>query len=211
MNARMKRLLAVLVLGLSLSTAYGQNKMLVRGGLHISSLAEGLSPELDTPISKVGYFFGLGAEYPLGDTDFKIQPALNFTQRGYRADYRASADRRTYTTLNYLELPVNLVWTSGGESMAKLYLMGGGYAALGLGGSSRIESGTTVTREYNVRFGFNEQRLDYGLTAGAGIQFGFARIGAFYNHGLADVSRQFSNTRHRVYGVSFTYLFDDIF
>lgn len=211
MNTPLKRLWAVVLLGLSLTTAYGQTRMLVRGGIHISTLAEGLAPELDTPISKVGYFVGLGGEYPIGGSNFRFQPSLNFSQRGYRADYRASATRRTLTTLNYLELPLNLVWTSGGEGPTKLYLSGGGFAALGLGGKSKIQDGNQVTTEYNVRFGFEEQRLDYGLTAGAGVQFGFSRFGLFYNHGLADVSKQYANTRHRVYGVQFTYLFDDIF
>jgi hypothetical protein len=211
MNAFFRRFAVLAALVVSFGAAQAQNKFLARGGLHISSLAEGLSPELDVPISKVGYFFGFGGEYPLGTSGFRFQPGLNFSQRGYRADYRASADRRVTTTLNYLELPLNVVWTSGGEGNTRLYVMAGGYAALGLGGKSKIVTDTSATNVFDVRFGFDQQRFDYGLTAGAGVQFGFSRLGVFYNHGLADVSRQFSNTRHRIYGVSFTYLFDDIF
>lgn len=205
----MKKIILVLLLSLPLSTAFGQSKMLIKAGLNIASLSQSLAPEIDAPISRAGFHVGLGADFPLNTNHtFSLQPVLQFSQKGYVADYR-DRSRRAATTLNYLELPVNLMARFGGENL-KLLAFAGPYVACGIGGSTR-ETGSGIDDKLPVRFNYDVKRFDYGLQGGVGIQSGYAQLQFFYQQGLPNISGLYNDSRNRVFGVSFAYLFDTAF
>lgn len=189
-----------------------QSKMVFKAGGNVSTLSRALSSELGAPISKAGFHAGLGSEIPLtSSNNLTIQPTLLFVQRGYIADF-SPPTRRASTTLNYLDLPVNVMLKVGNEEKnSRFLLFGGGYVACGVGGKTvERENGQNVT-EYGVRFNYDLQRFDYGVQGGIGVQFDFFQLTAFYQQGLANVSEMSLKARNQTFGLSFSYLFDNIF
>ncbi|PKK35842.1 hypothetical protein BWI96_15035 [Siphonobacter sp. SORGH_AS_0500] len=192
--------------------AMAQSKLVFKAGGNVSSMSQALSSELDAPISKAGFHAGLGSDIPLTSSgNLTIQPTLLFVQRGYIADFKQDT-RRASTTLNYLDLPVNVTLKLGNEERnTKFLLFGGGYVACGLGGKTiERESGQPQT-EYSVRFNYDLQRFDYGVQGGIGVQFDFFQLSAFYQQGLANVSEMSQNAKNQTFGLSISYLFDNIF
>lgn len=203
----MKKLLTLLLLTLPFGTALAQSKMVIKAGLNIASLNQALAPEIDAPISKPGFHAGLGADLPLSG-NFSVQPILQFSQKGYVADYR-DRSRRATTTLNYLELPVNLMARFGGENL-KMLAFAGPYVACGIGGNTR-ERSNSLNDRLAIRYNYDVKRFDYGLQGGVGVQTGYAQIQFFYQQGLSNISGLYNDSRNRVFGISFAYLFDTAF
>jgi hypothetical protein len=207
----MKRVLMVMCLLVSPGVLLAQNKLVFKGGFNVASMSNALSAELEEPISKPGFHVGLGAEYPLLENRLAIQPVLQFVQRGYVANFKTQSGRST-TTLNYIDLPVNVLWKIGNqEKSTRFLLFGGGYLACGLSGKTRDRVGGQLQNEYSVRFNYDLQRFDYGVQGGIGIQFDFFQLTAFYQQGLANVSGLGLDVKNRTYGLTLGYLFDNVF
>ncbi|OZI08767.1 hypothetical protein BWI93_07445 [Siphonobacter sp. BAB-5385] len=194
------------------AAVWGQSKLIFKAGGNVSSMSQALSSELDAPISKAGFHAGLGSDIPLdAKNTLSIQPTLLFVQRGYIADFKVGT-RRATTTLNYLDLPVNLMWKIGNEEKnTKFLLFGGGYVACGIGGKTRERENGSVQSEYSIRYNYDLQRFDYGVQGGVGVQFDYFQLTAFYQQGLTNVSDMATNAKNQTFGISFSYLFDNIF
>lgn len=203
-----KTLILVLgiVLGISLQARAGDGPLMrysVHAGYVRSNMIQTLPDGTSGPLSPAG---GIRAGIGVG-----ISP-LDWLElgSGLAVIELCSRDKMTYDNVYrsvYAELPLNIKLKQkvAGIEMA---LYGGGYGALGLGGSTRNEVG---------RYPFFgpegiASRADAGLNAGVELTFsGHFRIGAEFRHGLVNVSNGMLANGSRLYNealvCSISYIF----
>lgn len=151
------------------------------------------------------YAWQAGAVLEINFGKFALQPALLFSQKGeqFNTDFSTAGvagfsgtNTRSTNRYNWLELPVNFVYTVRG-----FQLFAGPYAALGVGGRRQ---GTTLSYSPFARFApynFEEKiryrpdsynlRLDAGLNFGIGYRQGPVQLQLGYGLGLANLHRDY--------------------
>jgi hypothetical protein len=129
---------------------------------------------------KPGFTLGIMVDKSLGKTFF-FQPSINFVQKGYRETL--VDDDRYKVTLNYLELPMNFVYSPNKES--GFFIGGGPSLGLGLGGKFK-----TGGYEHDMVFG-GEGNFDLFEFEGnliTGYKFpNKLQVSLNYNFGLTNV------------------------
>jgi hypothetical protein len=155
---------------------------------------------------KVGFLIGVLGEIEFGKIAFR--PELNFIQKGSKNggyyDYYYSSTTTKKTTLNYVEVPLNVVYNLKVGSAGKAFFGLGPAVGIGLGGTDKYNdediNGNLFTK-HKVKFdgkNANEtasgdidthyKRVDIGLNILAGFQLemgAFAKIG--YTHGFSNI------------------------
>ena len=151
------------------------------------------------PGLKIGGVLDIGAS-PF----FSIQPGLFYSMKGYKLDEirngaggvpltRADASRRV--NLNYVELPLNLVFKAGHPGGPKFMIGAGIYAAYAVGGKVKYGDylGSSRNTSEDLHFGDNERTDDFRQgDFGGQVFIGFiTRHGAFmraqYQGGIANI------------------------
>lgn len=158
-----------------------------------------------SPLSR----FEAGFTADISRGNWALQPGLLYSQKGFVLDgllqetsrYQGGIVRFEQTTLlNYLCLPVNLVYTRSINEHG-FQLFGGGYLALLLGGQYTVQStyqgsaNAAFQAELPVRAGSNFQndgyfysrRLDAGVQAGIGYRYKGALVQLTYSAGLTNL------------------------
>jgi hypothetical protein len=131
-----------------------------------------------------GYTFGIFYQMPVGEK-FVFQPGINLLNKGWKDDL--DGVEITTMKINYLEMPLQMVYTGGKD---KGFFIGAGPSLLfGLGGTYKIErsNGPNVERDYE--FGGNDTQeggFTLGLNAMAGYNFGKFMIGVNYGMGISN-------------------------
>ena len=138
---------------------------------------------------KTGITAGLFTRIPFG-TGFSLQPAINFVQKGCTQKDEYSIDK---ITLNYIEIPVNFVYTLKDNGF---FIGAGPSVAFGISGKEKYvdKSDPSYSETNTIKFGTStddESKLkptDIGANLLAGYQMasGFL-ITANYNIGLSDI------------------------
>ena len=199
----------LLIAWLSVATAAAQTtyRLGLSGGINrATTTLAGTSAASSYPFSfsankAAVYAWQAGAVLEVGFGRFALQPALVFSQKGEQLATAFSASgvagfsgttTRSTNRYNWLELPVNLVYTVRG-----VQFFAGPYAALGVGGRRR---GTTLTYSPFARFApvtFDEQirygsdtyntRLDFGVNFGVGYRQGPIQVQLGYGLGLRNL------------------------
>jgi hypothetical protein len=178
--------------------------------------------------SRSGFTAGVMADIGFGH--LAIQPAVQFTQKGYDQVATYSLVTSNRISLNYLAIPVNLAYTQhsdgqGAQVFAGPYLgilLGGNYSAETTGGQvSNPEKGKVVAAEsYTPNFmdsNFYSRRVDAGLQFGLGYRYQGLLLQAVYSLGLtnqASVAEQLPGGpryapityRNRAFQLSLAYL-----
>ena len=212
-------LVAALLLGLLAAPAAAQTtlRLGLRGGANralttvaASGNSSGSYPFSYSTDKAALYAWQAGAVLEVAAGKFALQPALVFSQKGeetstaltlsgiagYTAAQTASTNR-----YNWLELPLNLVYTLHGDH--GLQVFAGPYLALAVGGRQR---GTTTATSYYgpvydllpgqpVYFdnalaygiGTNNRRLDAGVNFGVGYRQGPLQVQLGYGLGLRNL------------------------
>jgi hypothetical protein len=177
----MKKLLLILCLTGFTTITFAQSFNLgVKAGVNLSNLAfSGTGYNLGNQ-NTTGFHAGLIAD--IGFQQFSIQPGLFFITKGTKSTYsiennsEQNAGTETLkTTLNYLELPINLLYKIQVAPIAKVYLGGGPYLGYGLSASNEEfttpASGPTSHSSLSFGGGFPHYRNpDYGVNFIAGIE-----------------------------------------
>lgn len=158
--------------------------------------------------SKAGLTLGVMSDISLSDA-FSFQPGLNFTQKGGKFDFSdlgfPGAGDVTYT-LNYVELPLNVVFKA--EAGSGKFFVGAG-PSLGFGISGKLKSGS---EEEDVNFGSNAEDdlkpFDFGGNIVAGYELSNGLFFALnYNTTLNNLSTESDvTTRNRYFGIRIGYL-----
>ena len=213
----MKRLatfLSLATLQLSVATASAQTtfRLGMRAGLNRANttLADASNSTADYPFSAsadkraiYAWQAGLVAEVCLGK--FALQPTIIFSQKGEHFYTKAVLDGITRTEneristnrYNWLELPINVVYTMHGDH--GLQLFAGPYVAFGIGGhqtgtqSGGSGGGNFYTYPVDERINYgadtNNQRMDVGLNFGLGYRQGPLQVQLGYGLGMRDLHR----------------------
>ena len=211
-----------------------------RVGGNLSTVAiSGEDADGANPKQIVGFQLGVTADIQLA-TNFALQPSLLFSQKGFKLEesgsYSANGITATYSEkrtlkVNYVELPLNFVYTSGGDH--GLQVFAGPYLALGVGGSLPYESSINIPGVMNekesgtgtIKFADQEpsnmngdegyvRRLDAGFNGGVGYRQGPFQVQFGYGLGLGNLvpkdsqgNDQGITVRNRVLQLSANYFF----
>ena len=201
----MKRLLLVTLIIFIVLFTRGQGiRWGVEGGLNLSG---GIAKETGVVIKgkpALGYILGGIADIPLPNPRWSIRPSLTFQHEASNADI---FDNSTYIRVNYIKLPIDLVYHSDWANK-KLFFGLGPWLAYGLSGKYTQQGDT-----YSIHFGSSSANDAHHLDFGLDFLVGYVlkpdmMLTAKFDLGLKDVSAQpdFVTIYTRSFGVSFVYL-----
>ena len=211
----------------------------IRAGLNFTKLGGNMAsaeiPVLSRTVTipakmKPGIQLGVVASYPLNNEKLMFQPGIVFAQQGAKwkdsgtetfsgVGVNYSADIKM--TLNYLQVPLNLLYrhdlNSGGMV---LLLQAGPYLGLGLGGKMKMDTSTSWTggtpirenSEEDIQFGGDKNKHDFklfdiGLGLGAGLLFNEKyHVSLGYNIGLADTGH-YLTAKNKGFALTLCYMF----
>lgn len=133
---------------------------------------------------------------------FSIQPGLFYTKKGYRLDENPTngviltqEDASRRATFDYLEVPLNLVFTFGRPREIRFFMGGGPYIAYAIGGKVKYGPyfGSSTSTSEDLHFGDNDRNDDYrNFDAGGQLFAGFMLphggfLRAQYQAGIANI------------------------
>lgn len=152
------------------------------------------------------------------------QLELNFSQRGWDEKFDPeqgfSSEDSYVRTLNYLEVPFLAHLAFGKDRGAQFFINLGPQIGFLLSENEKREgSWKTANRAPNEQYGKRiENKFDYGIAGGGGLEIRTKRAGNFllegrYYFGLADFYKtrkkdDFSRAAHNTISIKLTYLFD---
>ena len=213
------------VMAFAAITSYAQVSLGIRGGYVNTGLeSSGAAPGTTR---QDNWQAGLYANIPLFERGY-LHPGMSYLVKGAGLNYALTHPVNLFSTgatklkLQYLELPVNLVYKVP-VSFGKLFAGVGPYAAYCLRGDydlavynngQLVQSGSqqlAFKTAPNV-FGTNikVQRWDAGLNCCAGVELNcFLTLTGHYGYGLTDIDKSAGNNfRNRYWGLSLGFLFD---
>lgn len=178
------KLMLVLALFAMVTAVSAQVSLGVKGGINMSNL---YGDELDNENVKFGFNVGL-----LADIDFSfnsaIQTGLFFTTKGYKYD----SGNLDYTeNLMYIQLPVHYAYKIDVTPGTRVVFHAGPYAAYGVGGSRKLDTGELGSLEVDKIFGdgmLQYKPFDAGLGLGVGAEFGPILVDLGWDMGLVNIS-----------------------
>lgn len=160
--------------------------------------------------------FHAGAIFDIDVMDFSIQPGVFYATKGYQYHQALSDGSQTVQKpivgkiqLNYLEVPLNILYNVEVSRTVKVYFGGGGYAGYGLSGTYSVQGQKSDVSFTKAIEGYQYKNPDYGVNGiiGARISKNFI-VDANYSLGLNNLSYYQASTVHnRSIGVSVGYLF----
>lgn len=155
--------------------------------------------------NRTGSIFGVSLQFPVGQK-ITLQPELQFLNKG--AEFRPVGVRENSgnVRLDYVEIPLLLRYDFA-RTIIGPHVYIGPSVGWNVGCEARYTSTDTEAAPFTTDCdddGFKPKTLDYGLTAGAGVDLNFGGIGATaglrYGIGLADIRQdnksQFRNRVH---------------
>lgn len=209
---KIAKLLAVVALCGMTSELYAQEYG-IKAGLNLSNIYSRLNGDVisDGADAHTGFHIGLSAEYPIAKS-ISFETGLMLSTKGYSIKEDGYFSIASTTNLYYLDIPLTAkaAYKIGG---IKIFANLGPYVGVGLSGKVSSEGnllGISGSTESDVEWGEDGdyERLDYGLTFGAGVEFGKFTVGASYELGLADISpSSYVETNNRVVAISLGYKF----
>ena len=140
-----------------------------------------------------GFQIGLIADWPINDA-FAIQPGARFSMQGFSDRYRSGAATGTKVTRNfslyYLQVPVYAQYRMNIAEETNVLFQAGPYMGFGLFGRQSITTARSTTlNDENKKITFGQgkdirETFDYGIGAGAGIEFYRFQFVVAYDFGL---------------------------
>ncbi len=210
---KIAKLLAVVALCGMTSELYAQEYG-IKAGLNLANVYSAANGNDDgvNYKSNAGFNLGLTAEYPFTKL-ISFETGLIFSSKGFSSSIGGVLSNfSSKTRLYYLNIPLTAkaAYKIGG---IKVFGNIGPYVGYGLSGKISSNAnilGVSVLDESEVEWGEEGdfERLDYGLTFGAGVEFGKFSVGASYELGLANIApSSYVETNNRVTSISLGYKF----
>lgn len=157
----------------------------IKGGLNLASLSTDGNNDKNL---KMGFHAGVFTKIPLNES-FAIQPELLYSGKGIKVNYDESiiADGETKFNLNYIDVPVKLVFNLAEDFEFQLgpyisYLVNANVDTDAEFFGGDVNAQDELNREHFHAF-------DYGLTAGLGFDLDPMIFGLNYNLGLQQVAK----------------------
>ena len=212
------KLLIVVVLFTMTTESFAQ-KFGVKAGLNLSNMLDKDDDGTYSEHYKMNPGFHIGPTFELAMNDmFSFETSLLLSTKGFKVTEKDGATEYKVTTNPVyidIQLTPKVSFSVGGP---KIYAVLGPYIGIGLTGKYKVKAtynGTTTTDDENIEWGSDEnkddaKRLDFGLLAGAGVEFGPIQVGLSYGLGLANISPYTdggTKIKNRVLGISVGYKF----
>lgn len=190
----MKRLIkitAIVTLFFGLSATAQSNRVTtvegpsfgLKGGVNFSNL---YVEDVDDENMLVGFNVGGFVEIPLNSL-ISIQPELGFTTKGSEVRYdNFFAEGSTKFRLSYIEAPVLLRF----NITRNFNIHAGPYVGYLVDARIKSEDADGTTTDEDELNEDDLERIDFGVAAGLGVEFGGFGIGARYNYGLTTVGKE---------------------
>ncbi len=198
----------------------------VKAGANLSTVAYNGAPPtsyiyVGSNQNRVGYQFGATADVEF--KHFSIQPELFFITKGgkYTEEFEFPNNNQPFvvhesgnTKVNYLELPINLLYKMQATPAVKIYAGGGPYMDYSLSGKFGqhvTEPTTTYDNQGNISFGNDhnkdDKRINYGINFIIGTELNkHFTIDLNYSLGLTSVAWDITD-RNRTTALSIGYHF----
>ncbi|MCC8408672.1 PorT family protein [Mucilaginibacter sp. UR6-1] len=204
-----KTLLALVVLTGAAFSSFAQTSKPVsfgiKGGLNLSKLTASGGGESMSTGTLTSFHAGLFADVAVSET-FSVQPALLFTQLGSK---ETEGDASAKTTINYLQLPVNAIY-SAPTGTGKFFIGAGPFLGYGLSAKYKISGAGEANGSADIDFGDNGlKRVNVGVGALAGykLEDGFL-LNVGYDLGLTNIAdTDGGSLKTRAFTVSVGYAF----
>jgi hypothetical protein len=197
-------------------SAKSQFKFGVQGGLNISKMQYSLEMISRTDKFRLGPHAGIMFGFDLGDSKLSLLQEFSYSTKGFLYDglqdvYQSPTSISGNVYINYLEMPLNLLYYSG-LGRGNFFFGGGPYLAVGLSGMSKVIYNEKEVEDLDIVFGKElgtVKKTDFGVQGLIGYKLGYGSyIKLFYSHGLANLSNMPSESiQNRNFGVSFGYFF----
>jgi hypothetical protein len=208
-----KLILSTLAICLILS-ASAQFKIGVQGGLNISKMQNSLQQMISrTDNIRLGPNLGIMVGMDLGESKLSILQEFSYSTKGllYNGLSQAAESVEGNIYINYLEMPLNLLYYSG-IGRGHFFFGGGPYVALGLNGQTKVVYNSKEVETTEIIFGSEPgtvKKTDFGAQGVLGYKLGYGSyIKLFYSHGLSNLSNTPGESIHnRNVGVCFGYFF----
>ena len=206
----------------SVSTTQAQLRVAIEGGAHLASVPANSNPGWDTINyrygTRTGYHFGILADLAFSTASkFHLQSGMNFSNKGRKFSYIYDTTSSTISKVealqyvNYMELPLNLVFKVKLGKKTKMMIGGGPYAAFLYSGKERKETYHTdgsidVIENKDLKVAPTKNlysNFEYGVNGLFGFEFGRVFLTANYSRGLSDFYKPANYTaefRHEVMG-----------
>lgn len=164
----------------------------IKGGVALSTMTQqntNISRSDVDNNSVIAPVIGLTFAANLGDV-ITLQPELLYSQSGGRNTYAVlGVNGESSYRINYLEVPVLaklMLGNSGKEGGMGFYIGAGPFVGFALNGKSSTQVGNTAAVETNYTFNDqdNAKRLNYGMVAATGVNFGRMNVDLRYNYGM---------------------------
>lgn len=181
----------VFLVSTNIRSAFGQEVIFgLKGGMNFSHLTiDGANDKNIIPGYHLGGFVGI----PLAGS-FSIQPELLFATKGTKwVEENSAFSTDVRLKLNYLELPVKLVYNLSRDVDFQV----GPYMGflLGVSSDSKIISGTGSVNFSNEFKKENFNSTDFGLHGGMRFFLSPIYLGFSYKLGLSEVAKEGKNAR----------------
>jgi hypothetical protein len=191
-----KLLFVVVLLLLSAAPSFAQGVSIgIKGGANAATIAFKGEPDASARrwLPAIGAFAVLPVRWGL-----EFQPEVLYTMKGTRL---RGSGAPSSVLLDYLEVPLlaRVTMHAGGR---RIYAVGGPTAAFRLRARTRTEfSGSTEETDISDEV----RRVDAGVAAGAGVEFGSLAVEGRYTFGLSNIDTDAaSGARARTRTVSLT-------
>jgi outer membrane protein OmpA-like peptidoglycan-associated protein len=217
--------LATLILSISflcIHSAEAQIRVAIEGGAHLASVPGNNNPGWDTLNyrygTRTGYHVGLLADLAFSSTSkFHLQSGMNFSNKGRKFSFLYDTTTSTISKVealqyvNYMEMPLNLVFKINLGKKSRMIIGGGPYAAFLYNGRERKETyhtnGTVdVVENKDLKVAPTNNlysNFEYGVNGLFGFEFGRVFLTANYSRGLSDFytpANYQAEFRHEVMG-----------
>jgi hypothetical protein len=194
------KLILVCLFALLVQTVNGQ-VFGIKGGVNLASMS--FSEDTENSVKSIlGFHVGPIAEFELQESLF-FNTGLLFSIKGAKMDY---GNENATTSLNYLEVPLNVAYKFSGGEKSKVFIQAGPYLGYGLSGKSKYgdESEDINFKDDGIK------RFDFGLGFGLGIELGSIVPSVSYQFGLSnlnDDSEDEMTVKNNVFQISIAYMF----
>jgi hypothetical protein len=214
----MKKQLLTLVLTAIAAMAFAQKVTYgLKAGINLAKLSIVRLDNVTVPKQSMQHFIGLnvGAVADISFTKFSIQPGVIFSQKGFRypnTQYDQTGkplfDIPAKIILNYIEIPVNVLYKTDLTKNSAIHVGGGPYVGYGLS-ARRIMGSTTIKGSFSDKTNpVYYQNPDVGANFLAGVLVADRYLlDVNFGLGLANIGRPNYRIKNRVVGISLGYMF----
>jgi hypothetical protein len=209
----MKKILLILFLTTSTAITFAQTVNFgIKAGLNLSELSHSNVSDYGSGLLPG---FNVGVIADVGFQNFAIQPGVFFSTKGEKdqSEFIGSnpggsgpINIPSKTVLNYIEVPVNILYKNKLAPGVTLNLGSGPYIGYGLSQTLTLSDNST-TPNYSGNHKFIYKNPDYGINFIAGLEIHKFIIDADYGLGLSNLILDGSTTYNRVISISVGYLF----